>query len=124
MTNANNRFDAIDIVVDWIDACKQRRLDALLDLYDDAATVECCEDGRFNGRSDMERYWRPRLAKARRDAFAIDVLIPEVDGIALDYRGYDGRIMRTHFRFTQSGKIRLTACEPVKSAAWRRTIGH
>jgi hypothetical protein len=117
MANANNRFDAMGIVVDWIDACKQRRLDALLDLYDDAATVECCEGGSFNGRSEMERYWRPRLARAGSDAFAIDALMPEEDGVSLDYRGYDGRTMRTHFRFTRSGKIRLTACEPVKSAA-------
>ncbi|WP_213289055.1 nuclear transport factor 2 family protein [Bradyrhizobium sp. sGM-13] len=124
MANTNNRFDAVGVVVDWIDACKQRRLDALLDLYDDAAIVECCESGSFNGRSEMERYWRPRLARAGNDAFAIDALTPEEDGISLDYRGYDGRIMRTHFRFTRSGKIRLTACEPVKSTAWRRTIGH
>ena len=105
MANATKRFDAVSIVVDWIDACKQRRLDALLDLYDDAATVECCEGGNFNGRPEMERYWRPRLAKAERDAFAIDALMPEEGGISLDYRGYDGRAMRTHFRFTQSGKI-------------------
>src|SRR4029078_10345280 len=45
MMNASDRFDAVGIVVDWIDACRQRRLDALLDLYDDAATVECCEGG-------------------------------------------------------------------------------
>ena len=29
MANATKRFDAVSIVVDWIDACKQRRLDAL-----------------------------------------------------------------------------------------------
>ena len=117
MMNASDRFDAVGIVVDWIDACRQRRLDALLDLYDDAATVECCEGGNFSGRSDMERYWRPRLAKAKGDAFAIDALMPEGDGVSLDYRDYDGRPMRTHFRFTQAGKIRLTACEPIKQAA-------
>src|ERR671915_2188450 len=92
MANANNRFDAIGVVVDWIDACKQRRLDALLDLYDDAASLECCESGSFNGRSEIERYWRPRFARAGNDAFAIDALTPEGDGISLDYRGYDGRI--------------------------------
>ena len=78
MANAKHPFDAIGIVVDWIDACKQRRLEALLDLYDDAATVECCESGNFTGRSEMERYWRPRLAEAKGDAFAIDALMPKV----------------------------------------------
>jgi hypothetical protein len=32
MSNARDGFDAIGVVVDWIDACKQRRLDDLLDL--------------------------------------------------------------------------------------------
>ena len=65
----------------------------------------------------MERYWLPRLAKAGSEAFAIDALMPEVNGVSLDYRGYDGSPMRTHFQFTESGKIRLTACEPIKFAA-------
>ena len=117
MANPRERFDAIGIVVDWIDACKQRRLEALLDLYDDAATVECCESGNFTGRSEMERYWRLRLARAGRDAFTIGALMPEEDGVSLDYRGYDGRPMRMHFRFTQAGKIRLTAREPIQLAA-------
>jgi hypothetical protein len=37
--------------------------------------------------------------------------------LALDYRGYDGFPVRTQFRFTDGGKIRLTACEPIKAAA-------
>jgi hypothetical protein len=47
MSNARDGFDAIGVVVDWIDACKQRRLDDLLNLYDPWATVECCSGGRF-----------------------------------------------------------------------------
>jgi hypothetical protein len=117
MANAIDRFDAIGIVVDWIDACKQRRLQALLDLYDDEATVECCEGGSFTGRSQLERYWRPRLARAGRNAFAIDALMPDEHGVSLDYRDYDGRPMRTHFRFTPGGEIRFTACQPIRVAA-------
>ncbi|MET0721207.1 MAG: nuclear transport factor 2 family protein, partial [Tardiphaga sp.] len=87
-----------------MDACKQRRLDDLLNLYDATATVECCEGGSFRGRSEMERYWRPRLARSARGAFEIDVLMPDEDGVTLDYRGYDGIPVRTHFRFTSTGK--------------------
>ena len=116
MSNARDGFDAVGIVVDWIDACKERRLDALLDLYDEAATVECCEGGSFRGRSAMERYWRSKLAAAAIDAFEIDALVPEADGVSLDYRGYDGRPVRTHFRFNEDGKIRLTACAPIEAA--------
>ena len=63
----------------------------------------------------MEKYWRPRLARAVTGAFEIDVLFPETDGVTLDYRGYDGVPVRTHFRFTnkphrlrvyQSGRLK------------------
>src|SRR5258705_12293744 len=64
MSNGRDGFDAIGVVVEWIDACKRRRLDDLLNLYDPWATVDCCDGGRFQGRSEMERYWRPRLARA------------------------------------------------------------
>ena len=64
----------------------------------------------------MEKYWRPRLARSGR-AFEIDVLMPDKDGVTLDYRGYDGVPVRTHFRFTSTGKISLTACAPIRAAA-------
>jgi hypothetical protein len=117
MSNARDGFDAIGVVVDWIDACKQRRLDDLLNLYDATATVECCEGGSFRGRSEMEKYWRPRLARAVTGAFEIDALFPDADGVTLDYRGYDGVPVRTHFCFTGTGKISLTACVPIRAAA-------
>ena len=116
MSNARAGFEAIGVVVDWIDACKQRRLDDLLNFYDATATVECCEGGSFRGRSEMERYWRPRLAGAVTGAFEIDALFPEADGVTLDYRGYDGVPVRTHFSFTSTGKISLTACAPIRAA--------
>ena len=117
MSDARDGFDAIGVVVDWIDACKQRRLDDLLNLYDATATVECCEGGSFQGRPEMERYWRPRLARAGAGPFEIDALFPEADGVVLVYRGYDGVPVRTHFRFTSRGKISLTACAPIRAAA-------
>src|SRR5258705_1803330 len=89
--NAQDAFDAVGIVVDWIDACKQQRLDVLLDLYDDAATIECCEGGTIRGRSAMEWYWRSKLAGPAARAFEIDALCPEPDGVSLDYRGYYGK---------------------------------
>ena len=78
MSNARDGFDAIGVVVDWIDACKQRRLDDLLNLYDARATVECCEGGSFRGRSEMERYWRPRLAIGGEVLSRSIVLMPEM----------------------------------------------
>ena len=51
----------------------------------------------------MERYWRPRLARAGAGPFEIDALFPEADGVVLDYRGYDGVPARTHFSASQAG---------------------
>jgi hypothetical protein len=104
MSDVRDGFDAVGVVVDWIDACKQRRIGALLDLYASDATVECCEGGRFQGLSEMERYWRPRLARAAVGAFEIDALFPEQDGVSLDYRGYDGLPVRTRSGSMRSGK--------------------
>jgi hypothetical protein len=59
------------------------------------------------------RGWRDRP----RGAFEIDALMPDKDGVTLDYRGYDGQPVRTHFRFTSTGKISLTACAPIRAAA-------
>ena len=71
-------FDAIGIVVDWIDACKERHLSELLDLYEEAAIVECCEDGTFHGRFAVEGVLRNVLqrsvelaASSRRSRWAI-----------------------------------------------------
>lgn len=110
-------FDAIGVVVDWIDACRQGGLGSLLDLYACDATVECCQGGIFRGRSELENYWRPRLIRPADGAFEIVALFPESDGVSLDYRGYDGQPVRTHFRFDKDGKIRLTACSPIRQAA-------
>jgi hypothetical protein len=111
------KFDEIAVVVDWLDACKSRHLDALLDLYEDTATIECCEGGVFQGRSAMEQYWMPKLAQSSSSAFEIDALFPEPDGVSLDYRGHDGKPVRTFFRFNETGKISMTACEPIEAAA-------
>ena len=117
MSNDRVGFDGIGVVIDWIDACKLKELGTLLDLYAPDATVECCQGGSFHGRTEMERYWRPRLARTAVGAFEIDALFPEPDGVSLDYRGFDGQPVRTHFRFDSEGKIRLTACSPIKQAA-------
>ena len=113
MSKSPGEFDPIGVVVDWIDACRHRQLSTLLDLYDAAAIVECCEGGRFRGRAEVERYWRPKLIGSGPSAFEIDALMPEVGGVSLDYRSHDGKSVRTHFRFSECGKIVHTACAPV-----------
>jgi hypothetical protein len=115
MSNNGSGFDPIGIVVDWIDARRERKLSALVELYDDAATVDCCKGGRFSGRADVERYWRSKLSAHTPDSFEIDAIMPEWKGVCLDYREHDDKPVRTHFRFSVAGKILHTACGPVDS---------
>jgi hypothetical protein len=48
------------------------------------------------------------LAKPALGAFAVDALLPEAEGVSLDYRDYGGKPVRTHFRFNDGGKILRT----------------
>ena len=117
MPGLHDRFDPMGLVIDWLDACKERRLSSLLDLYDESATLECCcEDKTLHGRRDLLAYWGPKLAHAVIGAFEVDALFPETDGVCLDYRAFDGSPVRIHFRFTDDGKIRYNACASVKQA--------
>jgi hypothetical protein len=117
MSNSPGGFDLVGVVVDWIDACRERKLPALLDLYDDSAIVDCCEGGRFRGRTEVEQYWQPKLFGSVPGAFEIDVLMPEVEGVLLEYRSYDGRAVRTRFRFTAAGKILRRPAPQYKTTA-------
>ena len=97
-------IDRIAVVVDWLDACRTRDLDTLLDLYAEEARLECKCDGAkvHRGRAELDSYWRPRL----------NSLAPEADGVVLDYRSYEGKPVRIHFGFDRAGKIVQTRCEP------------
>jgi ketosteroid isomerase-like protein len=51
MSVLQDDFDPLAVVVDWLDACRSRELDALLNLYDERATLECdCERVSLTGR--------------------------------------------------------------------------
>ena len=113
MSNTRDAFDAVGVVVKWLDACKERRLSVLVNLYDDSATVDCRGEGRFEGRTALRRYLRAKLQHQKPGAFAIDALVPDAAGVCLDYRDCDGQAVRTHFQFSPAGKIVHTASTPV-----------
>ena len=47
-----DEFGPLAVAIDWLDACRWRDLDGLLDLYDERATLECdCEGVVLTGRS-------------------------------------------------------------------------
>ena len=112
-------FAPLAVVVDWLDACRARTLDDLLDLYDARGSLECACAGPYiyQGRDDIARYWSPRLAKAVPHAFALTDVAPANNNdrpcVVLDYVGYDGKPVRVRFLFTKAGKIAQTVCSPL-----------
>ena len=112
MAMSPDQFDPLAIVVDWLDACRFGDHGALVDMYDERATLECgCDGVTLIGRASLAAYWGPKLAMASSTAFAMDDLTLTADGVCLDYRNYEGTPVRMLFRFTSSGQILYTECE-------------
>jgi SnoaL-like protein len=121
IVNLPNDVDQVAVVVDWLDACRQRDLGPLLDLYAPDASLECeCDGGNsYAGRAALETYWRPRLEAFAPDAFGLQEIVPSADGVVLDYLNFEGKPVRIAFTFDASGKILQTRCEPLAPDAVR-----
>lgn len=115
MANPTGDFDQLALVIDWLDACRNRDLTKLLDLYADDAKLECrCgKIERGESRDELESYWRPRLASRVPTAFGLEDITPADDGVVLDYVSHEGKPVRIAFSFTQDGRIGSTCCAPV-----------
>ena len=113
-----DNFDRVALVVDWLDACRNRDLTALLDLYADDATLECrCGGAKVSeGRAELESYWRPRLDAIATTAFGLEEIIPTTEGVVLDYLSHEGKPVRIAFTFSRDAKIQRSACLPVEQA--------
>ncbi|MGY8682882.1 nuclear transport factor 2 family protein [Bradyrhizobium sp. UFLA05-153] len=115
---SRNDFDALAVVVDWLDACRSGRLNGLLDLYDKQATLVCdCEHVTLSGRKSIAAYWEPKLASGSASAFRLNDVILTEDGVQVDYQSSEEKPVRIRFRFSPDGKIRHTSCEP-RSDCW------
>jgi hypothetical protein len=103
MPISQDDFNSIAAVVDWLDACRRRDLDALLDLYDDGAVLECnCEGVTFCGKSLIADYWAPKLEKRGVSAFSLDDVVLIERGVRIDYQSYESKPVRFYFRFGAS----------------------
>ena len=72
MPDFHQGFDPMGLVIDWLDACKERRLSSLIDLYDEIATLDWaararpCADFRMsNATFAVVRPITPTLCPAR-----------------------------------------------------------
>src|SRR4051794_28380299 len=113
MFSLPENFDPIAVAVDWLDACRKRDLDTLLDLYAQEARLECRCDGLDTAvnPAGLATYWRSRFGDVPPVALGLDEIKLEADGVVLDYRGSDGAPVRVHFSFDPHGKISHTRCE-------------
>jgi hypothetical protein len=114
---AEAAFDPLAVVVDWLDSCRTRRLDELVDFYDSGATLECGCDGpqTYRGHAELSGYWSSRLAAAVPDAFRLTNILPgdEPGSVLLDYTSYEGKPVRVCFQFAPSGRIAASVCGPL-----------
>jgi ketosteroid isomerase-like protein len=125
IANLVEDFDQVALVVDWLDACRNRDLAGLLDLYAEDATLECqCGGVRVSeGRAQLESYWQPRLNALAPTAFGLEDITPTADGVVLDYLDHEGEPLRIVFTFSRDAKILRTACAPAGQAAPRQAAG-
>jgi hypothetical protein len=114
IANLADGFDQVAVVVDWLDACRNRDLAALLDLYADDAKLECgCGEAEVSqGRAELESYWRSRLKTLAPSAFGLEDITPAAESVLLDYLSHEGKPVRIAFAFTRNGKILRTSCAP------------
>jgi hypothetical protein len=119
MAGPADDFDQVALVVDWLDACRNRDLAALLDLYAADAQLECqCGEAEVTqGRAELESYWRPRLASIVPTAFGLEEITPTAEGVVLDYLSHEGTPARIAFSFTCDARIQRTSCAPAGQAA-------
>jgi len=112
-------FDQIAVVVDWLDACRARNLDALTELYAADAQLQCQCSGAIicRGREALRAYWTPRLDALVPTAFGLEEITPTADGVTLDYRSFEAKPVRVFFAFAADGKIQCMRCGPIGGAA-------
>ena len=104
-----NAFDPMAVVVDWLDAYRAKDLIAILDLYDDDATVECDCDGLkiLAGKEALAAYWKQRLEEM--PASELSDLQATTDGVNVAYATAHG-IVSAIVELGASGKIARVRC--------------
>ena len=107
-------FDHSDVVVDWLAACRSGQLDALLNLYEERATLICdCDGIDLVGRNSIAIYWKSKLESKSVSAFTLDGMILTGDEIQVDCQSCKGKPVRVHFRFSPLGRILHTRFGPL-----------
>jgi hypothetical protein len=88
-------------------------LATILEMYDDAAMLECGCDGQKTivGKLALRNYWRDRLVSM--PAREIADLQPSGVGVTLSYAS-EGGIVRAVLGFNEAGKIQYCLCGTIE----------
>jgi DNA-binding response OmpR family regulator len=109
-----NDFGRSGVVVDWLDACRSGQLNALLNLYEEQATLICnCDGINLVDRNSIATYWKSKLESKAASAFTLGGMVLAGDEIQVNCQGCKGKPVRVHFRFSPSGKILHTKFSPL-----------
>ena len=114
--HARDDFDRSGVIVGWLDACRSGQLNALLNLYEERATLICdCDGIDLAGRNSIAIYWKSKLESKAASAFTLGGMILTGDEIQVDCQSCKGKPVRIHFRFSPLGKILHTKFSPLPS---------
>jgi YesN/AraC family two-component response regulator len=109
-----NDFDRSGVVVDWLDACRSGQLNALLNLYEERATLICdCDGINLVDRNSIAIYWKSKLENKAASAFMLGGMILTGDEIQVNCQDCKGKPVRIYFRFGPLGKILRTKFGPL-----------
>ena len=112
--HTRNDFDRSGVVVDWLDACRSGQLNALLNLYEERATLICdCDGINLADRSSIAIYWKSKLENKAASAFMLGGMILTGDEIQVNCQDCKGKPVRIYFRFGPLGKILRTKFGPL-----------
>ena len=107
-------LDHSGVVVDWLAACRSGQLDALVNLYEERATLRCdCDGIDLAGRNSLAIYWKSKLENKAASAFTLDDIILTGNKIQVNCQDCKGKPVRIHFRFSPLGKILHTRFSPL-----------
>jgi ketosteroid isomerase-like protein len=107
------QFDPLIVVIDWLDACRNKDINQLMSLYAPSAALHCdCTARSYKGRGAIETYWQPRITASVASAFQIHALDDEGDAISLAYTSFEGKLVSMRFWFNQEGQINHSLCAP------------
>jgi hypothetical protein len=109
-----HEVDPIGLAMDWLEACKQKQIQALAELYAETAVLECeCDcTGNFSGRTRIVEYWQRKFSLPPPRPFKLEQIWPEAAGIAVVYRYSNQPPVRISFQFDATGRIVRSRCRP------------